>query len=560
MKKLLYLIVAIAILGLIVPGCIPVVPPAEQGDLSTLTKNTPSTWYVDGVLGTDDGSHGIGTGVSAFKTIQYAINDSRVQDGDTIIVAAGTYNGFDANKDGIKVKAASTPKITASPITVDGQDNAIVVSAHNVTIDGFTIDAPQFSTGIKIYNATTPPHGAVIKNNVIDFTGFDPNTMAGCTYGGGCIQAKAGSGPQTIIEDNYVAFGAADTYGHEGIASWGMHDADVIIRGNTVAISSTGAVNKYHNGIVLHGTNGGSALIDNNTIYVSQLVSGMWRHYGIYILGNGAIGEYLNNVNITNNNVTGPGYCSWAGKSTGYALRMSGPNTNNIDIMYNEFKDYEFGMVVENDASCNDVHVNCNNIFGNDHGLVTGVNYTISVPTLDATHNWWGHATGPFHAVTNPLGQGDPVSDNVNYDNWAYIPDFCDCEAKTIGYWKNHPDYVEGILIELEYSMEVGTETITEALAGLIFDKPNSKTYQMLAAQLLAAKLNVAQLSQFITGYDSGCVDAAIVAADGILAIHDYSVKLEKEDKDYVNSIKDVLDGFNNYGCEQVVLCPCTCY
>ena len=40
MKKLIYLIVAIAVLGLIVPGCIPVVPPLEENELSsTVSKD-----------------------------------------------------------------------------------------------------------------------------------------------------------------------------------------------------------------------------------------------------------------------------------------------------------------------------------------------------------------------------------------------------------------------------------------------------------------------------------------------------------------------------------------
>jgi len=41
MKKLVYLIVAIVVLGLIVTGCIPVVPPAEQDEASILTKTPP---------------------------------------------------------------------------------------------------------------------------------------------------------------------------------------------------------------------------------------------------------------------------------------------------------------------------------------------------------------------------------------------------------------------------------------------------------------------------------------------------------------------------------------
>ena len=50
----------------------------------------PSTWYVDGTLGTDDISHGTGNGTAAFKTIHYAINSASAN--DTINVAAGAYD------------------------------------------------------------------------------------------------------------------------------------------------------------------------------------------------------------------------------------------------------------------------------------------------------------------------------------------------------------------------------------------------------------------------------------------------------------------------------------
>ncbi len=43
MKKLIYLIVALVILGLIASGCIPVVPPTEKDEISSLTKAKPGT-------------------------------------------------------------------------------------------------------------------------------------------------------------------------------------------------------------------------------------------------------------------------------------------------------------------------------------------------------------------------------------------------------------------------------------------------------------------------------------------------------------------------------------
>ena len=41
---------------------------------------------------------------------------------------------------------------------------------------------------------------------------------------------------------------------------------------------------------------------------------------------------------------------------------------------------------------------------------------------VDARFNWWGDMTGPFHA-TNPGGQGNPVSDRVQFQPWLQSPD-----------------------------------------------------------------------------------------------------------------------------------------
>ncbi|MCE7865024.1 MAG: hypothetical protein DYG99_15925 [Bacteroidetes bacterium CHB5] len=52
-----------------------------------------------------------------------------------------------------------------------------------------------------------------------------------------------------------------------------------------------------------------------------------------------------------------------------------------------------------------------------------GINNT-GPGTVNATNNWWGHDTGPFHATLNPSGLGQPISNNVNFTPWAILP--CD--------------------------------------------------------------------------------------------------------------------------------------
>ncbi|MDD3418657.1 MAG: InlB B-repeat-containing protein, partial [Eubacteriales bacterium] len=47
-----------------------------------------------------------------------------------------------------------------------------------------------------------------------------------------------------------------------------------------------------------------------------------------------------------------------------------------------------------------------------------------SEAVVDAQYNYWGHESGPKHEARNPDGEGNPVSDNVEFDPW-YIDEDC---------------------------------------------------------------------------------------------------------------------------------------
>jgi len=55
-----------------------------------------------------------------------------------------------------------------------------------------------------------------------------------------------------------------------------------------------------------------------------------------------------------------------------------------------------------------------NNIVGN---TVYGV-WNNGGETVDATNNWWGDASGPYHPIANPGGEGNSVSDDMTFEPW----------------------------------------------------------------------------------------------------------------------------------------------
>ena len=144
MKKLIYLIIAIAVLGLIVSGCIPsVVPPVEQNNTGNLTKATLNVVPV-----VDD-------------AIKAAI--TAASSGDTIFVEAGTYNEgiIEIDKDLTIIGATSKPVIY--PTTDTGTANAI---------------GPTGRGWIQIHN------GATVNFENIEFNGNGKNIYTAVHYHG----------------------------------------------------------------------------------------------------------------------------------------------------------------------------------------------------------------------------------------------------------------------------------------------------------------------------------------------------------------------------------------
>jgi parallel beta-helix repeat protein len=115
-----------------------------------------------------------------------------------------------------------------------------------------------------------------------------------------------------------------------------------------------------------------------------------------------------------------------AGAKTGITTQNGLLNNSSVTIENNRIYGNDYGIYLEAVAGGSSVFINRNSITGSsDYGLYVK-NSTV---TVNATHNWWGHATGPSGGVADPItrrvadGSGVAISGNIHFDPWlaAYL-------------------------------------------------------------------------------------------------------------------------------------------
>jgi parallel beta-helix repeat protein len=209
-----------------------------------------------------------------------------------------------------------------------------------------------------------------------------------------------GSGPH-IFEQNEVAYAAHGIHCSEGA------EAAISYNTFTKCIGGQGV-----------WTNSSSVTISDNTFIdcswgIAIATGAEPATVSNNIIQNCGTGIEINSSSpiVTSNTITG---CRWYGIYV-YAY-YSYPVPSSPTISYNDIADCTYGVYSWLGAT---PIINYNNIFGNsEYGVY---NEDCSV-TIDAENNWWGHESGPYHPETNPDGQGDTVSDCVDYDPWATEP------------------------------------------------------------------------------------------------------------------------------------------
>ena len=325
----------------------------------------------------------VGSG-QTYATIQAAI--AAASPGDTIIVHAGTY-----------VEVGQI--VISKNLTIIGEDKdtTIIKPAQNTTNSGDSRGWFLVNTGIQfnLSNVTLNGSGYKVYQAIRD---KGSGTIANCNFNN--IQFEP-SGP---------------TYEGHAMAIFG---GKVDVTGCTFT-----AIGRE--GVLYYGTGVTGSTFSNNT-YTGKGV-GNWLDYAVDV-GNGA------QVTVAGNTITG---CKGVASSDGSVSAAIIVVTNSqATINNNSISDNYWGVAVGTSTSDTSiVTFTGNNIYGNGEGihfhgeLVTahcnsihdntnyGVNNHGGTIARDFEQNWWGDASGPYHATTNPLATGDSVSANVDYSPW----------------------------------------------------------------------------------------------------------------------------------------------
>ena len=197
-----------------------------------------------------------------------------------------------------------------------------------------------------------------------------PSSLKYCLieYGTNGITLSGGS---ALIENNLVA-----NHSESGIR----------IEGNSQATIQNNIIKSNGDGITLTGN------LTSSTITIRQNQISLNTHSGIFLDAE----AYGNTLIIRNNTLSANQHGFYVSSNISTLITRNYIINNAIGIFYAEGS---------HEAHFNDIYNN---------GL--GMNVA-SGATVNATYNYWGDKSGPYHESLNPYGKGNPVGgDGVNLD------------------------------------------------------------------------------------------------------------------------------------------------
>ncbi|MCD6163719.1 MAG: right-handed parallel beta-helix repeat-containing protein [candidate division Zixibacteria bacterium] len=271
------------------------------------------------------------------------------------------------------------------------------IVAPNVVVNGFMNGSNSPNTGGRFIIGDDADN-VIIKYCIIQNT---PNTSSGhgiCVYPGA---------ENTIISYNTIANTAWEGIRNDGNAEISYNTIRDIVanKGIMFGENSSGSIG---NNTIFNTFYEGIAAFANASITGND-ISGCY--HGIQIRGD-ATNYTIDGNNIHNNQNHGIEIPNYSGEI------VAGATITNNTIADNPY----CGVKVGGNTDGSGYYISNNTFIGNG---IYGVE-SFTTADVNAEHNWWGAYCGPYHSTVNPLGEGDGVSDNVDFDPWCN-DDFTDC-------------------------------------------------------------------------------------------------------------------------------------
>ncbi len=360
---------------------------------------------------------GIGVGANTWNVnpgddIQGVINSAAA--GDTVVFAPGTYNlnatinvtkpltilGAQANVD----PRPSTGGRTGPETLLTSNTTVFDIQAHNVVINGFSIQANINHSGTNIIHDNNPSfvsENATVAYNIITNAGSTMNEA---------VKIRGGSAP--VIAYNYIYDipSPGDAINFDRVTNGRIEYNEIFNSG-----SENAAIYIYDSEYTWIVGNLVDTTTKNDGIKLGRKSTGNPTLSGGWIIGNvvtntaqDGITVYTSNVIVEGNTVTG------ATTENGAIYLAFG--ISNIVIRYNTIVDNTLnphkwgtpgGITIGSAVNASTVQIYGNTIMGNYP--VDVANMASGAPLLDATGNWWGQDTGPLP------GQ---IAGNVAYSPW----------------------------------------------------------------------------------------------------------------------------------------------
>jgi hypothetical protein len=369
-----------------------------------------------------------------FGSIQDVIDFAYI--GATVMVAPGTYNQQ------ITVNKSITLSGTTGETIIDLGSVSTYAIKLELGCDGATIEGFEIinSYGIYVDSNAGGESNVTIQNNHIHDLFVSSDLTGGFFVNASCWPPLE----NWRIQDNTLE-------NITGSLSSGLRPEnmkDVIISGNTIS-------NMGYSGILLINVDG--AIVSSNMI-------GSIARAGIQV------DSYCTrDISIIDNTIMQANTGSYSGYG---GIRFYGQHTPDphsdppaeITVIGNTCNGSYNGLAVRDgeNISGRNISANSNSFINNSNmGVYHGGN-----GTLDATNNWWGNITGPYHPIDNPVGTGDNVSDNVTFWPWYEFDGYS--VKPTVEYEVGHPNSENGQFVKsytpikiTAYDDESGMKSLT---------------------------------------------------------------------------------------------------